>query len=124
MLNNLGRNQTGKKIITAGKILGTTKAVFIHPDDLTVCKQDEVGELCLQGNSIACGYWHNEEGSKETFEASIAGYDGTFLRTGDLGFFHNGLLYILGRCKEMIVINGQNIYPYYSFIEGELKSSC
>lgn len=50
MLNNLGRNQTGKKIITAGKILGTTKAVFIHPDDLTVCKQDEVGELCLQGN--------------------------------------------------------------------------
>lgn len=38
-----------------------------------------MGELYLQGDSIACGYWHNEEGSKETFETSIPGYDGTFL---------------------------------------------
>ncbi len=77
-----------------------------------LCAGNEIGEIWIQSDSVAKGYWQNPQASKDTFQAMIAGYDGgPFLRTGDMGFIHEGELYIAGRIKDMIIIQGKNYYP-------------
>ncbi|MEU3984649.1 fatty acyl-AMP ligase [Streptomyces sp. NPDC026672] len=70
-----------------------------------------VGEIWLRGDSVAVGYWRRPEESAATFHAALDGVPGVFLRTGDLGAVHDGELYITGRLKEVIILNGRNIYP-------------
>ncbi|AJC22769.1 non-ribosomal peptide synthetase [Pandoraea pulmonicola] len=66
------------------------------------------GEIWVSGSSVAQGYWHNETASARTFVQA----DGKrWLRTGDLGFMHDGQLYITGRCKDVIIVRGHNLYP-------------
>lgn len=77
------------------------------PDDetsATPLPEDTVGELRLAGPSVMRGYWEDVERTKETFA-------GPFLRTGDLGFLHGGEVFICGRSKEVVIVNGRNYYP-------------
>ena len=62
--------------------------------------------------SVAAGYWNKPEISDQTFRAELAGNrPGKYLRSGDLGFFHQGELFITGRLKDMIIVRGVNRYP-------------
>jgi acyl-CoA synthetase (AMP-forming)/AMP-acid ligase II len=70
----------------------------------TPFSERKVGEIRIKGPSVMHGYWEDAEKSKEAFA-------GEFLRTGDLGFVHEGRLYICGRSKEVIIVNGRNYYP-------------
>jgi fatty-acyl-CoA synthase len=63
------------------------------------------GEICLRGPSIAAGYIGNARG----WDASMM-YDG-WLRSGDLGYLAEGELYVTGRIKDLIILNGRNIHP-------------
>lgn len=71
-----------------------------------------IGEIWVRGPSVALGYWGRESETIETFRAQIAGRDDFFMRTGDLGFLHDGDLYITGRLKEMMIFGGKNVYPH------------
>ncbi|MEO1626922.1 MAG: non-ribosomal peptide synthetase [Bacteroidota bacterium] len=66
------------------------------------------GEICLAGKSVTKGYW-NKEDSDHLF---VNDEGQKFLRTGDIGCLKDGQLYITGRRKEMIIINGKNYFPY------------
>src|SRR5205085_909478 len=55
--------------------------------------------------------WQNAAASAETFGAVLDGFDGTFLRTGDLGFVREGELFVTGRAKDLIILRGRNHYP-------------
>ncbi|MBL8277345.1 MAG: AMP-binding protein, partial [Pelomonas sp.] len=70
-----------------------------------------VGEVWVRGESIAAGYWGREAQSEATFRAYTADGEGPFLRTGDIGFYDNGELFLLGRLKEMLIVQGRNLYP-------------
>ncbi|MDE1165525.1 MAG: non-ribosomal peptide synthase/polyketide synthase [Pseudomonas sp.] len=70
--------------------------------------EDRVGEICSSGPSVAHGYWRNPEASAKAF---IQRDGQAWLRTGDLGFMHQGQLYVSGRLKDMLIIRGQNLYP-------------
>ncbi|HIP24427.1 MAG TPA: amino acid adenylation domain-containing protein, partial [Rhodobacteraceae bacterium] len=70
-----------------------------------------IGEICIKGPSIARGYWRQPEETAKVFNQKIGGEAG-WLRTGDLGFIWHGQLYLTGREKELIVINGRNIFPH------------
>jgi acyl-CoA synthetase (AMP-forming)/AMP-acid ligase II len=70
-----------------------------------------VGEIWLRGDSVARGYWRRPLETDDTFRAALAGVPGEFLRTGDLGVVEDGELYITGRLKEVVILNGRNIYP-------------
>jgi acyl carrier protein len=70
-----------------------------------------VGEILIQGLSVAQGYWNRPEESKHVFGAAVSGRTGRFLRTGDLGFFRDGALFVTGRVKDVIIIRGRNHYP-------------
>jgi fatty-acyl-CoA synthase len=63
-----------------------------------------VGEIVFRGPSVAAGYFDNREATAATFTA--AG-----LRTGDLGYFAGGQLYVTGRMKDIIILNGRNYDP-------------
>lgn len=73
----------------------------------------EVGEVWVSGPGVARGYWGAPEESAATFGATVPGLPGRhFLRTGDLGCLLDGDLYLTGRQKDVIVIQGQNHYPH------------
>ncbi|MEU3948839.1 fatty acyl-AMP ligase [Streptomyces sp. NPDC029526] len=71
----------------------------------------EVGEIRVGGPSVAQGYWRNALATRETFRAGVNGREGRFLRTGDLGFLRDGELFVTGRLKDLIVVDGRNHYP-------------
>ncbi len=72
----------------------------------------QIGEIWLEGPSIGSGYWQEPERSRETFEAEPVPRNGKrYLRTGDLGFEDDGELFVAGRLKDLIIVNGRNIYP-------------
>jgi acyl-CoA synthetase (AMP-forming)/AMP-acid ligase II len=64
-----------------------------------------VGQITVAGPSLMSGYFRNEEASAE---AMVGGA----LRTGDLGFVHDGRLFVTGRAKEIIIKGGRNLHPY------------
>ena len=70
-----------------------------------------IGEICVQGPSVAQGYWDDPPTTAQTFQARIDGHSGTFLRTGDLGALWDGQLYVVGRSKDLIIVAGRNFYP-------------
>jgi acyl carrier protein len=78
---------------------------------LCECADSEVGEILIQGRSVTRGYWNREEETEKVFGATVEGLEGRFLRTGDLGFFRDGQLYVTGRVKDVIIIRGRNHYP-------------
>lgn len=67
--------------------------------------EDIVGHIQIKGANVTAGYYNDPAATEKAFTA-----DG-WLRTGDVGFLHNGRLTITGRHKNIIVINGMNYYP-------------
>lgn len=74
-------------------------------DDGTVQPDRQVGELWLRGPCVTHGYFEQPEESADVFTE-----DG-WLRTGDLGYVADGEMYICGRVKDLIILNGKNYYP-------------
>ena len=89
---------------TAGRVLpGNDVAIF---DDEGKPLPDGVdGNICVRGPNVMLGYWRNEEATREAF------FDDGWFRTGDIGQFRDGLLFLASRKRDMIIRGGENIYP-------------
>jgi len=85
--------------------------VIADPDSFTECLPGEVGEIWVSGPSVAMGYWNRPVETRATFRAQLRGTGKEFLRTGDLGFLLDGELFVTGRLKDLIIIDGTNHYP-------------
>ncbi len=95
-----------------GKTWLETEVVIVNPETFERAGNNEVGEIWVSGPTVAKGYWNKPEETERTFGAYIkSSGEGPFLRTGDLGFFHDNELYIAGRLKDLIIIRGVNHYP-------------
>jgi acyl-CoA synthetase (AMP-forming)/AMP-acid ligase II len=104
-----------KHLITfvgCGKSLPGQEIKIVNPSTLTVCSENEVGEIWIKGPSVGQGYWNNLEETNRLFRAYLQdNEEGPFLRTEDLGFIKYGQLFITGRLKDIIIIHGLNHYP-------------
>jgi acyl-CoA synthetase (AMP-forming)/AMP-acid ligase II/acyl carrier protein len=80
--------------------------VRIADDEDRELPSDRIGHVHMTGENVTRGYYEDREANAAAFTA-----DG-WLRTGDLGLYHQGELYISGRAKEIIFVNGQNYYPH------------
>ena len=101
-----------QELVSCGHTHLDQRLVIANPDTLASCPPGEVGEIWLQGDSVAQGYWGRPEQTAATFEATLSDTgEGPFLRTGDLGFLYDGDLYVTGRLKDLIIIRGRNLYP-------------
>lgn len=88
----------------------------VDPETFQEQPEGTVGEIWAKGESVAAGYWKRPLTNKEIFDAAIAdgagGRDaGGWLRTGDLGVWEDGHLYVTGRLKELVIFAGRNLYP-------------
>lgn len=111
-----------RTLVGCGSALPGQQIVIANPETLCQCSAEEVGEIWVCGDSIAQGYWRQTDDSTHTFHAHLADTGaGPFLRTGDYGFLADSELYVTGRLKDVIIINGRNHYP--QDIEGTVMQS-
>lgn len=99
------------EFVTCGYPQPQHRIAIVNPDTLTHCGPGEVGEIWLHGPSNADSYWGQPEASECTFHARAVGDQTAYLRSGDLGFMHAGQLVVCGRLKDLIILNGRNLYP-------------
>jgi len=105
-------HQNSRTLIGSGHALHDTKIVIAHPESMTVCAPDEVGEIWVSGPSVTQGYWNRAEDTERACRAYLSDTgEGPFLRTGDLGFVKDGELFVTGRLKDLIIISGRKFYP-------------
>jgi acyl transferase domain-containing protein/acyl-CoA synthetase (AMP-forming)/AMP-acid ligase II/acyl carrier protein len=101
-----------KELVGSGQTVGEQQIAIIHPDTLSPCPPKQIGEICIKGDCIAKGYWHKPEETEKTFQLFLNNFnDGPYMRTGDLGFIYDDDLFVVGRLKDLIIINGKNYYP-------------
>lgn len=89
---------------------------IVDPDNHRELPGDRVGEIWVNGPNVGLGYWRRPEQTAKIFRAqlkypSVQTPAGPWLRTGDLGFFYEGHLYIAGRRKDLIIVDGENHCP-------------
>jgi acyl-CoA synthetase (AMP-forming)/AMP-acid ligase II/acyl carrier protein len=93
------------ELMGVGHVVPNTE-MRIADDSRTGLADEKVGHILIRGPAVTRGYFADPE-------ATAAAIDGDgWLDTGDLGFVHEASLYIAGRSKEIIFVNGQNYYPY------------
>jgi fatty acid CoA ligase FadD32 len=108
--------------VSAGVVGVDEWAVIVDPDAASELPDGQVGEIWLHGQNLGTGYWGKEEETQYTFRnilksrisqshAEGAADDGMWVRTGDYGTYHDGHLYIAGRIKDLVIIDGRNHYP-------------
>jgi thioester reductase-like protein len=103
-----------KQIVSCGTPLPALNVKIVDPEQHVALKEGLVGEIWVAGSGKCMGYWKNPELTMKQFHARLVDdspYDDGYLRTGDMGFFHNGELFVCGRIKDMIILRGQNYYP-------------
>jgi acyl transferase domain-containing protein/acyl-CoA synthetase (AMP-forming)/AMP-acid ligase II/acyl carrier protein len=101
-----------RRLVGCGRALLDEQILIVDPDLLCALPPGRVGEIWVKSRSVASGYWHQPELSEQNFRAYTADTrEGPFLRTGDLGFFDRGELFITGRLKDLIIVRGLNHYP-------------
>lgn len=108
--------------VSAGVVGVGEWAVIVDAEAATELPDGQIGEIWLHGNNMGVGYWNREEETTHTFRnilksrcnpshAEGAPDDGFWVRTGDYGTFYKGNLYITGRIKDLVIIDGRNHYP-------------
>jgi fatty-acyl-CoA synthase len=109
--------------VSCGQVARSQWAVIVDPDSHTELADGRVGEIWLHGNNVARRYWGRPEESLLTFGATLrssqaagshadgAPVGATWLRTGDLGVYLDGELYVTGRLADLVVIDGRQHYP-------------
>jgi acyl-CoA synthetase (AMP-forming)/AMP-acid ligase II len=95
----------GQELVSVGRPVG--QRVRVVRDGRTQ-PDGTVGEIWVHGANVATGYWGRGDGA--AFGAVLDGHGG-WLRSGDLGVVHRGDLYVTGRLKDLIVIDGRNFHP-------------
>ncbi|MGX4640601.1 AMP-binding protein [Massilia sp. SYSU DXS3249] len=106
-----GGDEDAREIVSSGRIGTGTTVAIVDPETRLQVSNWRVGEVWVSSPSVARGYWMRPDETAATFGATLAGGEGPFLRTGDLGFMRDGELFITGRLKDLIIINGRNVYP-------------
>lgn len=85
---------------------------IVDPVELAVVPDGRTGEVWVSGANVACGYWGRPESVASVFRARLRTDDGrTYLRTGDVGFLRDGQVHVIGRLKDLVIVDGRNHYP-------------
>jgi acyl-CoA synthetase (AMP-forming)/AMP-acid ligase II len=86
---------------------------IVDPDTCRPCPPGHIGEIWVDSPTKAAGYWGLPDETREVFQARCHGESTSrgYLRTGDLGFFFDGELFVTGRHKDLIILRGHNLYP-------------
>ncbi len=110
-------------LVGCGRTASDAQVAIVAPGTHKRLDDGQVGEIWISSPSAGTGYWEQAAISADTFGLTLQDEpQRTYFRTGDLGFFDGGELFVSGRIKEMIIINGVNYYP--QDIERAANSVC
>jgi acyl-CoA synthetase (AMP-forming)/AMP-acid ligase II len=107
--------QTGltSVVVGCGSTGPATHIAIVDPETRLKRLENEVGEIWVAGGSVARGYWRRPDETRAAFRAELADTgEGPFLRTGDLGFVHDGELFVTGRIKDVMIVRGLKHDPH------------
>jgi acyl-CoA synthetase (AMP-forming)/AMP-acid ligase II len=90
-------------LLSAGPPIANTHVQIIN-DRHQPLPEDEIGEIALQSDCMLTGYYNRPDATRQAFQRG-------WLLTGDLGFLHQGEIYVIGRKKDLIIVGGKNIFP-------------
>jgi fatty-acyl-CoA synthase len=96
-------SKNARTFVACGRVI-PGHAIEIRGDDGAILGDREIGRVFFSGPSVMQGYLNDPE---STAEALVDGW----LNTGDLGYMVNGELVIVGRAKDMMIVNGRNVWP-------------
>jgi acyl-CoA synthetase (AMP-forming)/AMP-acid ligase II len=118
----------GKWLVSCGELASKDPAYWpgmkqasgvllvVHPQTMCELEDGQIGELWISGKCVTAGYWNHAAATSASYSCKILhsateigakSMKASFYRTGDLGCFHHNQLFITGRLKEMIIVNGQ-----------------
>jgi surfactin family lipopeptide synthetase A len=92
------------KLVGVGQAMGNNKVRIVNDDGIALAER-EVGQIQIQGRNVTSHFFNPDINRDEVF-------DGPWLNTGDMGFFFRKELFITGRAKDLIFVNGQNYYAH------------
>ncbi|WP_405163426.1 fatty acyl-AMP ligase [Nocardia sp. NBC_01499] len=102
----------GADIVSGGSAAPGTTIQIVDPETKLPLPEDQLGEIWVHGPAVCTGYYNRPEETEYTFRAELVPRDGKYyLRTGDIGFLHDGEVYPTTRLKDLIIIDGRNYYP-------------
>lgn len=111
--------------VSCGQVARSEWAVIVDPASGSELPDGGVGEIWLQGNNVGRGYWRLPDETRRAFGAELrsrlaegshadgANPERPWLRTGDLGVYLDGELYVTGRIADLVTIDGRNHYPQH-----------
>ncbi|MBX7451812.1 AMP-binding protein [Mycobacterium sp. G7A2] len=105
----------GSELVTYGAPRSSTVRI-VDPETRTENPDGKVGEIWVHGEQVAMGYWRNPQQTERTFGGEMVDPSegtpvGPWLRTGDLGVMSEGEMFIIGRIKDLLIVDGRNHYP-------------
>ncbi|SEB02592.1 fatty acyl-AMP ligase [Paraburkholderia sartisoli] len=101
-----------RELVSCGRPATGLDVRIVDPDTALECADGCIGEIWVAGPSVTAGYWERPSLTAEVFGARMRNRADAYLKTGDLGFMHEGELYVSGRLKDLIIIRGVNHYPH------------
>ncbi|HEX4393050.1 MAG TPA: AMP-binding protein [Mycobacterium sp.] len=106
---------TGVELVSVGVPRASTIRI-VDPETRVENPAGMVGEIWLHGDNIAAGYWRKPQQTQKAFGGQLVDPSsgtplGPWLRTGDLGTIYDGDLFIIGRIKDLLIVDGRNHYP-------------
>ena len=105
-------DRVGRNLVGCGRVLPDEDVQIVQPETRRALPDDEIGEIWINSPSCGVGYFERPEMTAEFFEAKLSPDNGQhYVRSGDLGFMHQGELFVCGRLKDMIIVRGVNRYP-------------
>jgi long chain fatty acid CoA FadD26 len=105
----------GTELISYGAPSASTLRI-VDPETMRENAAGAIGEIWVHGENVAMGYWRNPQQTERHFGATVVSASpgtpaGGWLRTGDLGVMSDDELFIVGRIKDLLIVDGRNHYP-------------
>lgn len=108
--------------VSCGRVARSLSVVIVDPQSAVELPDGRVGEIWLHGANVGRGYWRRPHETERTFRARLAtalpggraaavAPDAEWLRSGDLGVYVNGELFVTGRIIDLITVSGRTLYP-------------
>ncbi|HEY2930127.1 MAG TPA: AMP-binding protein [Acidobacteriota bacterium] len=103
-IDSSSRERPVREFVSCGRPIPGTLVEVRDPSGRK-CAERTVGEICIRGDSLFTGYYGRDDLTCEAF------WEDHWYRTGDLGYLSGGELYVTGRKKDLIIVQGRNFYP-------------
>ena len=105
----------GAELVSCGAA-GSCEVRIVDPHTRAEQPAGAVGEIWVHGAQVGAGYWRNPELTERTFRGHLVSPSagtphGPWLRTGDLGAMFDDELFVVGRIKDLLIVDGRNHYP-------------